>query len=198
MKEALFKTTICILALNFCFSSNINLSSLDFVNVDILPLEISKNNFGIRVSDVNNKDRFFFQSQNWLADNLYVFGSFSPSLKDDIDIIYNFNIAYKKKNENIFFKSTIFDLGYYYKRFLVDDDRKNKWISFSTIFDIEINEFHFLPSITYIFNDDSSETFLTLDFLKKINKNLMFKFGFKLYDLDKYETLPFMSIKYKI
>ena len=61
-----------------------------------------------------------------------------------------------------------------------------------------LNEFHFLPSITYIFNDDSSETFLTLDFLKKINKNLMFKFGFKLYDLDKYETLPFMSIKYKI
>ena len=100
MKEALFKTTICIFALNFCFSSNINLSSLDFVNVDILPLEISKNNFGIRVSDVNNKDRFFFQSQNWLADNLYVFGSFSPSLKDDIDIIYNFNIAYKKKNWN--------------------------------------------------------------------------------------------------
>ena len=198
MKEALFKTTICIFALNFCFSSNINLSSLDFVNVDILPLEISKNNFGIRVSDVNNKDRFFFQSQNWLADNLYVFGSFSPSLKDDINIIYNFNIAYKKKNENNMFKSTIFDLGYYYKRFVVDDEQKNKWISFSTIFDIEINELHFLPSITYIFNDNLSETFLTLDFLKKINKNLIFKFGFKLYDLDKYKALPFMSIKYKI
>ena len=198
MKEALFKTTICIFALNFCFSSNINLSSLDFVNVDILPLEISKNNFGVRVSDVNNKNRFFFQSQNWLADNLYMFGSFSPSLKDDINIIYNFNIAYKKKNENNMFKSTIFDLGYYYKRFVVDDEQKNKWISFSTIFDIEINEFHFLPSITYIFNDNLSETFLTLDFLKTINKNLIFKFGFELYDLDKNETLPFISIKYKI
>jgi len=198
VKEALFKTTIFIFALNFCFPSNINLSSLDFVNVDIVPLEISKNNFGVRVSNVNNQNRFFFQSQNWIAENLYVFGSLSPTLKDNIDIIYNFNIAYKKKNENFFLKSTIFDLGYYYKRFVVDHEQKNKWISFSTIFDIKINQFHFLPSITYIFNDSLSETFLTLDFLKKINKNFIFKFGFKLYELDKYEVLPFMSIKYKI
>ena len=198
MKEGLFKKTIFIFALNFCFSSNLSLSSLDFVNVDIVPLEISKNNVGIRISDVNNKNRLFFQSQNWVAENLYLFGSFSPTLNEKINIIYNFNIAYQKNNESNIFENIIFDLGYYYKRFVEEQEQKNKWISFSTIFDIKINQLHFLPSLTYIFNNNLSETFLTLDFLKDINKNLIFKFGLKLYEKDNYEMLPFISIKYKI
>ena len=201
MKEALFKIIIFIITLNFCFSSDLNLSSYDFVNIDIVPLEISKNNFGIRNSNVSEENRFFFQSQNWVAENLYLFGSFSPSLKGNINIIYNVNVGYQKKIENKNFKNIIYDFGYYYKRFEDEEDR-HKWVSFSMIGDIIIRKIHFLPSLTYIFNntpsDKLSKSFLTLDFLKDINKNLLFKFGFKLYKETDYEAFPFISIKYKI
>ena len=90
MKEALYKLII-ILLLNPFFSGNENFYSYDFVNIDIIPLEISKNNIGIRVSEVSDKNRIFIQTQNWIAENLYFQGSFSPSLKENINVIYNLN-----------------------------------------------------------------------------------------------------------
>ena len=91
VKEGSFKFIILVLCfLYYCFPNNIPLHTYDFVYIDIVPLEISKNNIGFRNSKVNDEYRLSIHAQNWVADNLYLYGGISPSLKDEVDIFYKY------------------------------------------------------------------------------------------------------------
>ena len=199
MKEALYKIILLII-FSLSFADNENFYTYDFVNIDIIPLQKSKNNVGIRLSAVEDRERIFFQMQNWLADNLYVHGSISPSSNERVNIIYNVNFGYDKKNDIQKLKNTIFDFGYYYKRLETEQSMEYKWTSMSLIFNSIFKDYNFLLALTYISNNDSSnklaEFFGTLDFLNTINDSLILKYGFKIYKEDKLKLSPFITLKY--
>ena len=180
MKEELYKIII-LLVFSLCFSLDEKFHSYDFVNVDVLPLENSRNNIGIRFSEVAGKNRVFFQTQNWIAENLYLQGCFSPPLKNTINVIYNLNIGYDKKVDTEILKNTIFDLGYYYKRFESSSESEFKWISMSVIFNSKIKNKNIITSYTYIYSNSSSnkisELFGTIDLFSQITKGLFLKYG---------------------
>ncbi len=202
MKEGSFKFIILFLFwIYYCLPSNISLNSYDFVYIDIIPLEVSKNNIGLRNSRVDNKYRISFQTQNWIADNLYFYGGFSPSLKDKIDIAYNLSFGYQKKLDYSKIKNLILDFGYYSSRYKSNSNEEFKWTSGSMIFDIKFKNIHFLPSWTYIFNNqnDENKSFINLDFLFNLNKSCVLKSALQLYDNEnEIQILPSISLKYKI
>ena len=65
VKEASFKFIIFIFfSMYYCFPNNIPLNAFDFVYTDIVPLEVSKNNIGIKNSKIDDEYRIFLQTQN--------------------------------------------------------------------------------------------------------------------------------------
>jgi len=204
VKEELFKRIIIVFLINFCYPFNLGL--YDFVFPDVTPISISKNNFGVRNFEVNEELRMFFQTQNWIAENLYFSGSLSPSTNNKVDIIYNLNFGFQSSFEKEKFKNIYYDLGYYYKRLETTYADKQKWTSLSMIFGIQLKNSWIFPSYVYIYdkneNDNKYESFVCIDYLKEINKNFIFKIGLQFYDNDydndNLKIKPFFSIKYKI
>ena len=196
MIEASFKYLLIIFSFYYCIPSDIPLESYDFVHIDITPLDLSKNNIGVRCSEINNNSRFSFQTHNWLAENLYLSGGVSPSLGEDVNIFYNLNFGYKKKISYSSFESLLFDLGYHSNRYIEDE---NKWTSASIVLYFKIKNIHFLPSIIHVFNNDDSKSFMNLNFLYNTDFNFLIGTIMQIYSIDdRVEVLPLISLKYKL
>ena len=219
VKEGSFKFIILFFcSLYYCLPNNIplELEEYDFVYIDIVPLEISKNNIGLRNSKVNDEYRLSIHTQNFIADNLYFYGGFSPSLKDEVDIFYNLNFGYQSNLNYNRIKNLFFDFGYYSNRFLYnssecigdeeceeeeDGSEEFKGTSASLIFNIKFKSIHFLPSWSYIFNNENenNQSFINLDLLFNFNNDLVLKSALQVYDKNgEMKIFPSLSVKYKI
>ena len=202
VKEGSFKFIILFFcSLYYCFPNNIPLYTYDFVYIDIVPLEISKNNIGLKNSKVNDEYRLSIHTQNWIADNLYFYGGISPSLKDEVDIFYNLNFGYQRSLNYNRIENLFFDFGYYSNRYNSSISEEFKWTSMSLIFNINFNSIYFLPSLSYIFNSENEEnqSFINLDLLFNFNNNLVLKSAIQLYDNNgEMKIFPSISVKYKI
>ena len=204
MKEESFKFIIILFFYisNICFSLENNIYSYDFVHVDVTPIEVSKNNIGLRSCKINNEVNVFFDMEHWISNNLYFSGSLSPSSNNDINIIYNINFGYKTNLEFVFLKNIYFDIGYYSKRFESDSQDDFKWKTFSLISDFHFKKIIFLSSYTYAFdtydNEKESNTHLSINFIRTLGESLFINFGIQIYDENKIHTLPFISLNYKI
>ena len=138
MKEVLYKLSIFFL-FSYCITNDNEYRTYDFIYIDLIPLEVAKNSIGIRTSKVNNTNRIFFNTQNWLADNLYFQGSFSPSINNKIDVIYNINFGYKTNFENKTISKIFYDFGYYTNRYKINYNDNSKWITGSVVLGINLD-----------------------------------------------------------
>ncbi len=204
MKEELYKNLTISFLLSICFATS--LDSYDFVYHDTTPITISKNNFGIRSTEINNKWRLFLHSQNWIAENLYFSGSISPSTNNTVNFIYNMNLGYQTSLSKDKFKNLYFDFGYYYKRFEKSYMDNQKWTTLSMIFGIKLKKSWLLPSFMYLYekneDDNKYESLICIDYLKELNKNFYLKLGVQFYEngysKDDFFVKPNITIKYKI
>ena len=118
--------------------------------------------------------------------------------ESDFSIGYNMNMGYKIDYNNKNFKNLILSIGYNRLRF--DNFNNNiKALNFDLNTTIKINNI-FMISTFGISETENYYNNFSLEFMKIINKNFIFKVGVKIRDFSNEGTvsIPFITLKYSL
>ena len=195
VKEDLYKYLLSFIFLSFVYSSYN--PSKNIYN-DIVTLDSSKSTIGICFFN-NEEIKHSITYQNWISNNLYMASSIIPITNEsDFSIGYNMNMGYKIDYNNKNFKNLILSIGYNRLRF--DNFNNNiKALNFDLNTTIKINNI-FMISTFGISETENYYNNISLEFMKIINKNFIFKVGVKIRDFSNEGTvsIPFITLKYSL
>jgi len=180
--EDLFKKNILFLVfLSIICTQNNN----SYIINNILPSELSKNNFGIQLlNDNDNKVHTYFNHQAWITENLSIDNYVSSSFNNSIDIAYGFNFGYGSIFENQHLKKIIYCIGYHRKKYTEYDFKLS---NFSINSMIKLRNNWLSLSVNSFFNkkgNSQMKNYLLLQYMKSFKKNIIINTGIQLYKND--------------
>ena len=179
MIEDLFKKNILIIVfLSIIYNQDNNY----YITNNILPLELSKGSFGIKLISDNSKIfDTYFNHQTWLTNNLSIASYISPEFDNSIDIAYGFNVGYSSIIENQYLKNIIYAIGYHCKKYTENKFRLSD-LSIKSTFKMN-NENWVLLSANYLFNNKGNnqmKNYFSFDYMKLFKNNFIINPGIQL------------------
>ena len=179
MIEDLFKKNILIIVfLSIIYNQDNNY----YITNNILPLELSKGSFGIKLISDNSKNlHTYFNHQTWLTNNLSIASYISPEFDNSIDIAYGFNLGYSSVFENQYLKNIIYAIGYHCKKY-TENQFKLSDISIKSIFKMNDKNW-ILLSVNYLFNNKGNnqmKNYFSFDYIKLFKNNFIINPGIQL------------------